>query len=60
MEIKSVQDGRVIWVVQQYYELFVTRKYFLYIAAHELFAYLGLEKSKSVPVCHTITDYDTV
>ena len=56
-----------VWVVQECHRLidelwlaFGTGKKFRYIAAHELYASLGPEKSKSLPVFHAITGCDTV
>ena len=56
-----------VWVVQECHGLidelwlaFGTGKKFRYIAAHELYASLGPEKSKSLPVFHAITGCDTV
>ena len=56
-----------VWVVQECHGLidelwlaFGTGKKFRYIAAHELYASLGPEKSRSLPVFHAITGCDTV
>ena len=56
-----------VWVAQELHEVvdelwlaFGTGKNFRYIAAHELVACLGPEKSKSLPVFHAITGCDTV
>ena len=56
-----------VWVAQELHEVvdklwlaFGTGKNFRYIAAHELVACLGPEKSKSLPVFHAITGCDAV
>ena len=56
-----------VWVAQELHEVvdelwlaFGTGKNFCYIAAHELVACLGPEKSKSLLVFHAITGCDTV
>ena len=56
-----------VWIAQECHELidelwlaFGTGKNIRYIAAHELLACLGPEKSKSLPVFHAITGCDTV
>ena len=53
-----------VWVGQELHdvvdELWRTGKNFHYIAAHELVACLGPEKSKSLPVFHAITGCDTI
>ncbi len=55
-----------VWVVQELHDTvdelwlaFGTGKNFRYIGAHELVAYLGPERSKSLPIFHAITGCNT-
>ncbi len=64
MDIAGCQTN--VWVVQELHDTvdelwlaFGTGKNFRYIGAHELVAYLGPERSKSLPILHAITGCDT-
>ena len=46
--------------VQEVWVAFGTGQYFRYIAAHEISASLGPDKSKALPVFHAYTGCDTV
>ncbi len=64
MDIAGCQTN--VWVVQELHDTvdelwlaFGTGKNFRYIGAHELVAYLGPERSKSLPIFHAITGCNT-